>query len=233
VAHSKTTTFLLGLFAIGCLSAQLAHADPLQVSMVIPNQAWSQFNNVYVNPYKATITPTVPGGPSYDAMIVCDDLVLHTPIGQSNTYDLYSKAYLDSNSLWTKPPLHWSGQEQYYEAAYLSNLLITGSYANATERGLLSYAIWGIFDPVSAFQTGSYALSAADAKLAQGYIDQAALAIKTGSSVPDFAVLVPRGSSQEFLLIRTPEASAVAVLIFNLTGLLGLVLVFRRHMVRG
>ena len=181
----------------------------------------------YVNPYNGTVnnSPT---------LLICDDFAAESYVGETWKANAISFADLSANLSNTKWGSLGASINLYYEAAWLSDALLAAYAANDTvKQGQLSYAIWGLFTP-SALQYSAGA---------QGWIDQAVAAVTaSGFSAAQFnnyviytpiagtAYLGTRAMStpQEFIA-RTPEGSAIALLLFNLAGMLMFAFVFRRR----
>ena len=243
--HFRTTLLLLSVLAVGCLTAQMAHADGIPVTLTFPGipGPYVSWGGQYVSPYPVTLTQ---GGTAYpNTQVICDQINAITYVPGTYNYEVYN-GYTASNKT-------GGTQDQYDAAAYLSNMLITGnysgldsvsnfsSYSSADQRGIVAFAIWDIFVPHDSLSEYS---GVPGMGVPLSYLDtvaSAAMGATAGvTNVPDFAVLVPDDANaqpngtvpQEFILIKTPESSAMALLVTYLTGLAGLVFVFRRKLAR-
>lgn len=246
-----------GLFALACALAPIVYADSLptvsmysKASTYQPGDRFYSYAGEYVTPYTAQVTsPT-----SYSATVICDDLMKTVGVGQPDrTYVVRDRSQL---AIANTVPLHWAATK-YQLAANLAALLldVTQTSAISAARGQLAFAIWAVFDPGNVdAQLAKYYSSnpiglaslANDRNAISGYLSQ------TFTRNVDFQVWTPctvntSGScasglnGQEFIVVnqgvytpvKTPEAPMLGLLCLNLTGLLGLMFVFRRHLVRG
>jgi len=197
---------------------------------------------VYVDPYTATVGGGAP------TSVICDDWSDNTDIGESWTANVSTVASVSSGNM---TPLFAPGAAQpvsvltpgqlYDEAAWLGTQLLANSN-NPTKLAEYSFAIWELtytYAPTkelpapTTFLAGSPDASYQSA--ITGLINQAEAAVAGGYSGAGWEILTPvtgtPGPPQEFL-VYTPESSSTLMFGADLLGLLGLVLVFRRRMLR-
>lgn len=237
------------MHAIGVLSCiilclattTLAAADP--VTMRITSAGSNVMAGVYVNPYSGTIN----GSP---AALICDDYFDHTPINYptwtAQGYTLGEIVASDSTVV-TRNMVHYglTGEAnredrntRYEAAAYLAVRLMGES--SATQRGSISYALWGLFDSSAiAHLTNYYGAGSAYVTAANAYRTEA-LNAAAGNTYASWYLTGVRfytptqplyaGSNvwaQEF--VHVPESSAWSVLVFNLSVVLAAVWLFRKR----
>ena len=125
--------------------------------------------------------------------------------------------------------------------AYLADELMTdGTYNNQTAAEELSYAIWTIFTPATAYSniSGDSAVQLAVVNdIASAYTNTAGGLDYSGPTVTVWTPTSwngePGSRPQEYLTIQTPEASTLAYLAVDFTTVLGLLFVVRRRILRG
>lgn len=134
----------------------------------------------------------------------------------------------------------YSGLQAYNIVAYLADVLMTNEeYTQQIPAEELSYAIWTIFTPATAY--GNISGDTAVQTAVVGDITAAYAATDGGLNYngPTVTVSTPTswandpGRPQEYLTIQTPEASAVAYLAVDFTTVLCVLFVVRRRILRG
>jgi hypothetical protein len=209
---------------------------------------------VYTSPYTGTI-----GGVA-GIKIICDDFIDDVLPGQSWTAyatqvsDL-SLGSTNNNVYFGDRTLNINGTAtqvkqatEYIAAAMLALDILTYYQTNSTLAGQLSYALWGVFDPLlleSNPASGVGHLSSTDLTAARSFRDAALVAAASASpsdytnvtiytpwvnGAPDTA---PR--PQEFIAVSAvsmAEAPSIAIFAFDLLAVAGLVLFARRRMAR-
>lgn len=239
----------LGFVALGCL-APLAFADTVSITLTGPGSNGWLGNNpvVYVGPYVGTVNGVA------STQIICDDFANETYFNETWTANVYSLSALPAINPLGVP----SSQTQYNQVAWLTLQLLNpnnpcagGAGSNCV--GDIQYAIWQVFygaDTGAGSPFGN--LSGADLTNAKYWLQQSvsgtltadqlsSIVIYTPTQVGDPNYATPSCSGhgcavippQEFVAIHTPEPSELALLAFNLLALVGLVVVFRRRLVRG
>jgi hypothetical protein len=205
-----------------CTSAPSAYANPLP-NMVLTSAGSNAMGGYLVNPYTARFN----GGPAMP--VICDDFGTNSYVGETWHADAYRFSDLTKLKFYNAADPTGS-LNKYNAAAWLGVQLLDSSSTNA-QKGWLSYAIWEIFTP------GAFShISGADRTNATNYKNAALDATKgfDATHYSDWVVYTPDplSASQEFMA-RAPESPAVALLGLNFAGLLGLVGLFRRRLVRG
>jgi len=206
-----------------------------------------QMAGVYTSPYKATVD----GVPT---LIICDDFLgdvsLNTPPWQAT---VTSVASLPSATL-VKFDTGFPAQQllDYGAAAYLAQEILTtdqSTPAGQYTAGVLSYALWDVFDPALLTTYQNNCSAAFGCLSAQQLFDAnaAITAARTNTNAGSYSqytnvdIYMPSSGSgiQEFIgfapsgvVATVPEPSAPALLAFYLSGLVGLIFIFRRRVVR-
>ncbi|MFZ0964212.1 MAG: hypothetical protein WB579_19500 [Bryobacteraceae bacterium] len=180
---------------------------------------------VYVDPYTATV------GGATNVSVICDDWSDNVTIGESWTANVINLPTVGNSSLGT--PLYGNNQGLYNELAWLGTQLLANS-TNPATQDVISFAIWELTYSDYPYSPEAYpALSTSEQALVT---NELALAnAETNFNGSGWAILTPAsggpGEAQEFL-VYTPESSAVVVLCADMLGLLGLVILFRRRLLR-
>jgi len=182
--------------------------------------------DVYVSPYTGTINGN-------SVLMICDDF--NTEVTSSWTATASNAASLDGTekfySTFGDGTTDSNPQLEYNAAAYLANELFgILNYGNpsatpANQQIDLSVAIWDLFDP---------SLKSVGTGQAMNDMNAALAAVAGGPVYSNITVYTPapNGSSQEFLVISTPEASLPATLAVELSALVGVVFLMRRRLLR-
>lgn len=186
---------------------------------------------VYTSPYAGTAnnSPTA---------IICDAFADDTFLNETWQATVSTVADLGATKWGGK-----SAQQSYDAAAGLALKLMSTS--DATQMGVLSFAIWDIFDNSDvqswlAAQNASsiYAMAhnLAESALSQTYTAGQFSNVSVYTLVRGTAQGCPGGpcpanSPQEFLSVTAPEPSAAALLGIYLSSLVALVIVFRRRLI--
>ena len=221
------TLALLSMLAVPCFGAS-SSAVNMSLAGVGAGHVMA---GVYTSPYSGTVnnSPTA---------IICDAFADETFLNETWQASVSTVADLGATKWGGK-----SAQQRYDAAAALSLKLMATS--DATQMGVLSFAIWDIFDPsdVQSWLAGQnsssiYAIAhtAAEDALSKTYTAGQFSNVSVYTLVRGTATGCPGGpcptnSPQEFLSVTAPEPSAAALLGIYLSSLVALVIVFRRRLV--
>jgi hypothetical protein len=200
---------------------------------------------VYTSPYNVTVNGT-------PMLLICDDFTFEIP---SIPWS-WTATTTDLSALPSSTPRFNTGNEvyNYSVAAVLASELMSLPNLYSEAAGELSYAIWGIFDPVllsnnpasgvghlTSTELCAVTNANCSAGTPPGYLDQARAIVDaatnngTLSSLPQITIYTPinfppGNNSQEFIgLTAMPEPSSLALLGLDLLGLAGLVFFIRRR----
>jgi hypothetical protein len=210
--------------------ALVAHADSVSMQLTGVGNG-TVMGGVYVNPYNATVngTPTI---------VICDDFAADSYLGETWTANVSTFSDLSKTKWGTSAAL------QYNEAAWLTIQLLQLSPADTATQSAISFAIWELFTP-----TASLSLNPTQQAATQVWLDAVAKASQSFSAgqFSDFVVYTPDASKpimvggtvisptnppQEFLArIRVAEPSALGLLLFNLTAVVGAAFLMRRRVI--
>jgi hypothetical protein len=208
---------VVGVLAVLCVATP-AHADSIVFTGVFGTSAGS----VYTSPYHGTID-----GQAVD--MICDSFLQRLP-----GTPWQAAAHPLSNLGTARFVGLADAQHKYNAAAYLGEMLL--GTLTADQRNQVSFALWAPYRPPPASDYNSFILNSGVASYMQS-------ALTATDSLPGayanwtvYTPTQPAGSLradqiQEFL-VRTPEPPALATLGLNLSGLLGLIVLFRRRLVR-
>ncbi len=223
-----------------------ALAQTVSMELIAPPNGPSMAG-VYTSPYTALIgaagqtTATISGTPT---LVICDDFLTDvstaTPPWQATATNMSALAGESTASSAVKFDRTASAAKQitdYMTVAYLAEELMAidqSTTAGQTTAGELSFAIWNVFDSFSPLPTDY--LNSAQRTQALNYLSLAQTAV-AGKSPTDFSNVTiytptPSGASQEYLTVTTPEASTIALLAVDISGLAGLVFLLRRRFAR-
>lgn len=241
-----------GLFATVAILFVTSPAKSATIAtMQLTSAGTNIVGGVYVDPYFATINGVA------NQLVICDDFVDDTYLNESWTADVTQVSNLTSTSpvKWTtgaaaNPSVAGlaGGLDEthaYIVAAILATEILQAYNAHdTTAAGEYTFALWGLFDS-SAFSYNagatfnmnnaktdlSNAITAANGKALSDY---AGVTIYTPDQ--NYAITCPGGNGscnttppQEFLTVRTPEASAPVLLALDLSVLVGLTMLLRRR----
>ena len=219
---------VVGLLSILCIATPVAYADP--VTIVFTGVNGSSAGGVYTSPYYGTINGQA-------VSMICDSFSQRIPAGNTWQATAYSFSNLSGARFFTGSPA--DAQHNYNAAAWLGEMLL-GTLTDFN-RNAISFALWDIFTDSAVTLTSPQPQALADAAalwksnaIAATNSDVNAYAnwtVYTPTSTQPTGVSLSGGDIQEFL-VRTPESPALAVLGLNLSGLLGLIVLFRRRLVR-
>jgi hypothetical protein len=193
---------------------------------------------VYIGPYVGTIDGvTTP--------LICDDFFDDSYIPESWTANVYGISDYASLRFGSS-----SAQIGYEEVAWLSQQLTNQSLGLATYlpcppgdncAGDIQYAIWAVFDPAALLNLNGSGGNLANANL---WLSAAASQYSTGdySNVSVYTPLVdsahpvtcnghdcPSSPPQEFIVVKTPEPSALAILGLDFSAVGALIFFLRRR----
>jgi len=206
---------------------------------------------VYVSPYQGSVCSglnqasctSTSSNVLYSGYMICDDFSTDSHLGlptwnASVTASASSiggsvKFASDSNAYYSTT----TAQQNYNAVAYLaSQLMMPANMNNQTNADEYSFAIWSIFDKaalgyVTSVGTKTQGTVTLDV---QNLIANAFTATASGYTGPTVTVYSPNpsGVSQEFLVVNTPEPPAPALLAFEVGGPLGMLLLFRKQLLR-
>jgi hypothetical protein len=222
---------LLACLAPGALAS-------VTLSLVNANANYPM-GGVYTSPYNLSVNGGSP------VQMICDDFLTDVSIGLTwpatvvNLSSMQGQTTAMTNLKFDTT----NAQKQVYdyatEAVLAAELMSLGSFANET-AGEISFAIWGIFDPVlmtSNPASGLGHLTSAELTAAQHYLDGARAVVDaatTGgvvdlSRLPRLTIYTPivQSASQEFLLVAVGEAPLWVILAMDLLSLMALLLFVR------
>ncbi|MFY9724441.1 MAG: hypothetical protein WB579_14785 [Bryobacteraceae bacterium] len=197
----------------------------------------SVMGGVYISPYVASIG----GVPTY---VICDDFTTDVWVG--DTWEANQNSLSDVGPsgpqkfttpdwyYYTTQPVYYTMQQEYDAAALLAEELMA-NMGNPTLAGEYSYAIWTMFDPAAINGYGASTLTGAQQTAVNTFRAEAlANAFNGEASGLEVSIYTPaKGyTSQEFLVVSTPEASLPATLAVELSALAGVILLMRRRLAR-
>jgi len=221
----------------------LASGAFAQNSMTLTSAGSNVLGGVYVGPYTATIN-------GVSTQVVCDDWAHDTYIGESWSASVTSFSNLSVTQNSAAWKLTSAQQTQYYEEAAWLFLQMFNTGTTCPNKGGncvgdISYALWAIFDSAA---LNNLTVGSADYDNAVYWMQQAQAAYNSNqlstSLFSNFLIYSPTGNyscsgggcastpPQEFLVLKTPELSSVALFGLDMLGLFGLVVVFRRRLLR-
>jgi len=225
------TSWLLGLATLSLASGAFAGTVSFKLTGTGNNAV---MGGVYTSPYNATID----GVP---VLAICDDYATHSSVGQTftatvtNVASLQGEATPSQDVKFNKNSVS-DQQKNYATAAYLATQLLgvdQSTNAGKILAGEYSFAIWGLFTP-SALTDLSVA-NPTYATAAQGFLSAALALPLSPSQYANVDIYTPTPDqtvSQEFIVVRTDEPEAVALLGFNILAVLSLVFFFRKRLIR-
>lgn len=226
--RTNVRTWLLGLATLSLASS--AFAGPVSFKLTGVG-SHAVMGGVYTSPYNATID----GVP---VLAICDDFNTHSYIGQTFNAVVTNVASLQgestaSNAVKFDHNDAAKQQTDYATAAYLAIQLLgidQSTAAGKTSAGLYSFALWSIFTP-----TALNSLSGQNLTDATAIRDNALAMNWTPGAFGNVDIYTPspdQGASQEFIVVRTDEPGAVALLGFNILAVFSLVFFLRKRLIR-
>jgi len=178
----------------------------------------------YIGPYVATIAGV------QNVNVICDDFATDSSLDSPWAFKTSTLADLTNAKFKAQP----DDVQKYEEVAWLSEQLLYNPVGTCTSLGLvttncqgdLQYAIWSIFDPLALNSIGGSDLSTADA-----LVTTAGLSKNLNADYSNVTIYTanPQSASQEFIVVHTPEPSALALLGVDLSGVMALVFFFVRR----
>jgi hypothetical protein len=243
----KRTVLRSSFAAVGLAIFCCAPSAFADVNMVLTGVTGPFMAGVYTSPYIATID-------GVSTLVICDDFLTDVSIGQAWTADATTVSSLNGPGPSTAVKFDKSPgtpaeavvqQQDYAVAAYLAEQILAtnqSTQAGQYQAGILSYALWDLFDPALLTTYQSPSCNHPYGCLTQNEIDDAKAALATAqtnalsyaqySNVTIYTPTPVQGLSQEFLAVTMSEPPSPAILAVYFLGLGGLVFVFRRRMVR-
>lgn len=225
--RSNVRTWLLGFAALSLASSAFAG----NVSFKLTGVNGATMGGVYTSPYNATID----GVP---VLAICDDFGTHSSIGQTfnaavtNVASLQGEATPSDVVKFDKDNAT-KQQADYATVAYLAIQLLGIDQSTADGKksaGLYSFALWSIFTP-----TALNSLSGQNFTDAKDIRDNALAMNLTPGAFGNVDIYTPspdQGVSQEFIVVRTDEPGAAALLGFNILAVFSLVFFLRKRLIR-
>jgi len=235
-----------------CFAANAFSQSPTTFQLTGVQGATLPVGAVYTSPYYATI------GSTTNVAVICDDFADDTYFNESwlaYVTDLSSINSTTNQLMWASGGLSGSigstlGEDTAYTvAAYLAMEIMTTAQGSGDQQ-VLSYAMWGLFDP-SAFTYLSNNGLGNDVTQAQNDITYAYtqvkddglnfsnFAAKTGDTITIYSYDTgatcsgspcPTATPQEFIKVSMAEPAYPAMLAVDLLAVVGLVVGFRRRM---
>ncbi len=224
--RTNVRTWLLGLVALSLASS--AFAGPVSFKLTGVG-SHAVMGGVYTSPYNATID----GVP---VLAICDDFNTHSYIGQTFDAVVTNVASLqgDTPSQDVKFDKTNAAKQQtdYATAAYLAIQLLgidQSTAAGKTSAGLYSFALWSIFTPSALTK-----LTPTEQAGVQNILNGLTSANLTPGAYGNVDIYTPspQSASQEFIVVRTDEPGAVALLGFNILAVFSLVFFLRKRLIR-
>lgn len=240
--------FLITLLLAGVATSLAADGDLHTLKLVDVGSGYVM-GGVYTSPYGVTVD-------GVRELMICDDFKFDIPTipytwaaTETSLTDILNSPPAPGTPKFAGPNMELN----YTTAAILAGQLLSLPNLYSSQAGVLSYAIWAIFDPsvLNTIQNGSYYtghgyLTTDQRETANNLLkdakDKAALALanKDFSAIPQLTIYTPATGvspykdSQEFLRVRitVPEPSFIALLAVDLMGIAGLVLFVRRRRAR-
>ena len=246
VMTTKRTRILVTvLLSLGALIVLQPTARAEVVQMYLTSAGSDISHGVYMSPYYATI-----GSDPTAVAVICDDFFDDSYVPESWQAKVYAGS--DTASLSNTRMAYLSGNDSqtlatdYDAVAYLA-LQLFAPNLTAYNRAILSFAIWDIFadvksakksapsvkewlaaDPTFLGQVKAAASDALQNPNAKGERDLLTIYVPTTQAPTCGGGVCQTAPPQEFITVRTPEASVPAFLAFNLS-LFGVVFFVRRR----
>ncbi len=222
------TSWLLGLATLSLASGAFAGTVSFKLTGTGNNAV---MGGVYTSPYNATIN----GVP---VLAICDDFSAHSTLGETFTANVTNVASLQGESTpstvvkFDSTATAAKQQQDYATVAELAIQLLGIDQSTSTGKhlaGIYSFALWSIFTP-----SALNALSGQDKTDATNLRDTTLAKNLTPGAYAnvDIYTPMPATASQEFIVVRTDEPEAVALLGFNILAVLSLVFFFRKRLIR-
>lgn len=209
-----------GALALLCATPSLFAS----VSMTLTGAGPNNLAGIYIGPYTALID----GVPT---QVICDDFSADTYLNQTWSANLSTFSDLSGTKFGA------AKETQYKQAAWLSLQLLNPTVScppGGNCAADIQFAIWQVFDNPNPFNILQSQGLITDLSNAKDWLAKAQDASNYNSlNLSAFSFYTPTplnsGSPQEFIVVKTPEASALALLGIDLSAVGGLFLLFRRR----
>ncbi|MBZ5577625.1 MAG: PEP-CTERM sorting domain-containing protein [Acidobacteriia bacterium] len=230
---------LLVMAAVLTVLASTASADTtVSMQLIGPTGAAPNLAGVYTDPYTATVGVAGQTGPTISGVamqVLCDDFTTDVNIGDFWQAHVTNMSQLNGTTLQTQLKFDTSGSataasqlQDYMTVAYLAQQIMAinqSTPAGAYQAEILSFAMWGVFDPTTIDPNGPLSghwIKNGDLTLAQADLAaaQAAVVGKTGADFSNVSIYTPSPltASQEYIVV-TPEPGTFGMLALCLLGL--------------
>jgi hypothetical protein len=242
----KKQLWLFPSLAVICFAAS-AFADTVSMELIGPPPG-PILGGVYTSPYTALVGPagqtkaTITG---VATQVICDDfqtdVSINTPPWQAVVTDLSTILNESTTSKVVKFDQTSTVQQQQFDytvAAYLAIEIMNvdqSTTAGQVHAGELSFAMWGLFDPITdpAGPFSGHFVTGTNLTNAENDLKAAQAAVLNGWTPNTYLVTIytasPLNASQEYLSVRAPEAATPVLLAVDLLGILSLVAFLRKR----
>jgi hypothetical protein len=237
--------FFSGAFALVCLASSALGDVTMELTAPPPGPS---LGGVYISPYTALIGPagqTIAPITGVSTPVICDDFTtdvsINTAPWQAIVTDVASVnngTTASTNVKFDKTSSAAQQQQDYATAALLAEWIMGAQQNGGTYQGFsqgdLSFALWGLFDPNSVDPNGPLSgnwISGSDLTNANLALNMAKLDAGSYTQYSNVVIYspTPQSASQEYLVVRTPEAPSALLLTVDLSSLVGLILLLRRR----
>jgi len=214
------------------VSQPAALADTVQMKLTAPPPG-PYLYDVYISPYLADINGT-------STPVICDDFRDDSFHDETWTANVYDSSSLSSTRMKDLSGKTGPDLTQAYDAIGWLALQLMGTN-DITQRGYISFAIWDIFSDTQVY---NWLYTRGGTSGQNPFYDQmlstwVAPAMHKSGYASLLTVYSPDGvgtcgtstcgTPQEFVTVRTSEASAPIILAFDLLALVGAVFLVRRR----
>ena len=211
---------VLVLVGVLCIAPAALADSTMWLSSVSPGGSFLP-GSVATGPYTANIDNV--GG----ILVICNSFHATTYVGEPYKWTASATKVSDIAS---DPP-----SSSYAQVAWLARLLVANNMSSSDERqdaARINYAIWNIFSPGA---IGGLTLES-DRLAALDYQNSAIANAGSAAAYSDVTIWAPTGTQarignvpQEFITVSVPESSAIAMILFDLFAVGGLLLFVRRR----